>query len=159
MKICKFRAEDREKIIEILRKTHFFTREEIEVAIELLDDYLTNPKSTYNIYVAVDEDNDKEILGYICYGKTPLSYSTFELYWIAVNPVHQGKGIGKQLAHFLEESVLAANCFNILIETSSKAVYEKTRKFYEALGYKVLCVVKDFYSLGDDRITYIKVLR
>lgn len=159
MKICKFRAEYRKKVIEILQNTHFFNQEEIEVAIELLDDYLINPKSTYNIYVAIDEDNEKETLGYICYGKTPLSYSTYELYWIAVNHLHQGKGIGKRLIHFFEESVLASNGFNILIETSSRDVYESTRKFYESLGYKVLSVVKDFYSPSDDRITYIKVLR
>jgi GNAT superfamily N-acetyltransferase len=158
MKIIKFRKEYREKIHEILKTTGFFSYEEINVALELLDDYLNNPNSTYSIYVAVDEINQEDVIGYVCFGKTPLSYSTYELYWIAVTPHSQGKGIGKELMHFFEQKVKENAGLNILIETSSKTIYEPTRKFYEALGYKVLCVVKDFYAPGDDRITYVKRL-
>ena len=40
MQIRKFKNKDREKIIKILNETNMFTEEEINVAIEVIDDFL-----------------------------------------------------------------------------------------------------------------------
>jgi hypothetical protein len=42
----------------------------------------------------------------------------------------------------------------IYIETSSKAQYEPTRKFYENYGCDVEAVLKDFYDTGDHKYIY-----
>ncbi|OGF64819.1 MAG: hypothetical protein A2Y62_19440 [Candidatus Fischerbacteria bacterium RBG_13_37_8] len=151
-------SNDKIFIQEILTGTGFFSPLEIATALELIDDFLNNPATTYQIFVSADDINPDTVTGYICYGKNPLSYATYELYWIAVAPGYQKKGVGKALMHFFEERIKEERGINILIETSSKIEYESTRKFYLTLDYKQLSIVENFYAPGDARITYIKVI-
>jgi len=66
----------------ILKNTPEFLPPEVIVAGELIDAFLEEEKSSgYHIYVA---DMDGEIAGYVCYGDTPLTEATWDLYWIAV---------------------------------------------------------------------------
>jgi hypothetical protein len=46
----------------------------------------------------------------------------------------------------------------IYIETSSRDQYKTTRAFYEACGYRKEAVLRDFYSPGDDKVIYVKVI-
>jgi hypothetical protein len=47
----------------------------------------------------------------------------------------------------------------ILIETSSKDEYRGTHRFYEAMGYRQISFIPDFYTPGDGKITLQKLLR
>ena len=88
-----------------------------------------------------------------------MTESTYDLYWIAVDPKIHGKGIGKQLVKYMEEDLKAGGGNLILIETSGKAEYEGERRFYEKCGYKTQTVIKDFYRSGDDLFVFCKYLR
>lgn len=155
--IRKFLQEDKEKLKKLLAETQTFTADEINVAIELVDIYLTNhQQKDYDIYSAVDDKQN--LLGYICIGPTPLTYGTYDLYWIAVDPDYQGKGIGKKLLSFAENKVKQNNGRLIVIETSSQEKYRNTVKFYETAGYKLLSRIKDYYKIGDDLLVYGKYL-
>jgi len=44
------------------------------------------------------------------------------------------------------------------IETSSKPGYEKTKGFYHARGYELVCQIPDFYAPGDDKLILQKRL-
>jgi len=104
MQIRKFKNKDREKIIKILNETNMFTEEEINVAIEVIDDFLARQEeSGYEIYSAVDDEDAS--IGYICFGKRPLTQGTYDVYWIAVDPSLQGNGIGKKLMKFAEQKI------------------------------------------------------
>ena len=46
----------------------------------------------------------------------------------------------------------------VVAETSSRADYNPTRAFYEALAYKVEARVADFYAPDDDLVVYTKRL-
>ena len=46
----------------------------------------------------------------------------------------------------------------ILIETSSKPEYEKTRRFHSSRGYEEISRIPDFYEPGDDRLVLQKRL-
>ena len=146
---------DRERVFDIIRSTGMFTPDEIQVANELVDITLDQPGQR-DYAVVVVEDENGQVVGYLTYGPTPLTDGTYDLYWMAVSPEAQGRGLGKELVRWLEKQVAEAGGRLILIETSSQPKYEKTRKFYLGLGYEETSRIPDFYRAGDSRITYVK---
>ena len=155
IKIRKTISEDREAIKTILIDTQIFNQEEIDCALELIDIYLNNPsQKDYLIATAINKDN--EILGYVCYGKAPLTNGAYDLYWIAVKSDYQRHGIGKNLLKYVEDEIVKFSGRILLAETSSRAVYEKTRQFYINNSFSEEARIKDFYSKGDDKIIYRK---
>jgi ribosomal protein S18 acetylase RimI-like enzyme len=105
--------------------------------------------SGYLILVAV---GNNQILGYICYGPTPLTNGTWDIYWEAVARNWRGQGIGDRLMKATEREIRKAGGRMALIETSSAPAYEKTRSFYSNHGYKEIARVPDFYEPGDDKL-------
>ena len=155
MKIRSLISKDRTKLRAVLVETDAFSPEEIDVAMELIDIVLTDEnQGDYKIQCAVD-DRDQPV-GYICYGPVPMTQGTFDLYWVAVDPSFQGRGAGSKLLMFLEEAVKETEGRMILADTSSIPQYENTRKFYLQKGFREVARVPDYYSPGNDRITYCK---
>ena len=146
-------TQDKTAIMQILRNTTEFLPAEVVVAEEVLDSYLGCPDSGYIILVA--EDN-KSIVGYICYGSTPLTEGTWDIYWMAVTPQKKGKGIGGALLGLAERDIQHNKGRLIVIETSSKPDYELTRRFYHRQKYEQACHIPDFYDIGDDLVIFTK---
>jgi ribosomal protein S18 acetylase RimI-like enzyme len=156
VKIRKTVSSDRSKIQMILDDTGFFTDAEIDVAMELVDTFLTNPaQKDYFVYVAEEEE---QIYGYACFGPTPVAVGTYDLYWIAVDPAVQNKGVGKKLLGFVEHEISRLQGRLIIIETSSQEKYKATQAFYLSNGYHLAARIKDFYKPGDDRMIYTKYI-
>jgi ribosomal protein S18 acetylase RimI-like enzyme len=129
----------------------------VEVAEELIDSYLNDPVgSGYHILVA---EVDSTVTGYICYGPTPLTEGTWDIYWEAVAPGKQGRGIGSALMKSAEKEIVRAKGSLAIVETSSTPLYEKTRNFYLGQGYEVICRIPDFYAPGDDKLILQKRLK
>jgi len=148
---------DRATVLRLLRDTDMFTEAEIAVAAELIEIFLTQPaQKDYDVVVAADEAG--RVAGYLCWGPTPLTEGTYDLYWMAVAPNHQGRGYGKTLVRWLEDRVRAEKGRLVVIETSSQPKYDPTREFYLGLGYKETARIPDFYKPGDARVTYTKHL-
>jgi len=105
----------------------------------------------------VGEDEDLAI-GYICYGPTPMTRGTFDLYWIAVDPDFQEQGVGSKLLGFLDERVKVRGGRMILADTSTIPQYEKTQRFYVKNGFQEIARIPDYYHSGNDRITFCKRL-
>jgi ribosomal protein S18 acetylase RimI-like enzyme len=150
MKIRPMVHNDKVEIMKILRTTPEFTPAEVAVAEEVIDSYLQiSVNSDYHILVA---EVGSSLAGYICYGPTPLTEGTWDIYWIAVDPEHQRQGVGHNLLAFAENIIMKAKGRLILIETSSKEEYEKARDFYQKQGYKLIGHIPDFYASGDDKL-------
>ncbi|MCJ7669347.1 MAG: GNAT family N-acetyltransferase [Dehalococcoidia bacterium] len=127
------------------------------VAEELIDSYLEDPSSSgYHILVA---EVDSTVTGYICYGPTPLTEGTWDLYWMAVSREKQGQGIGSALMKSAEKEIVRAKGRLAIIETSSTPAYEKTRHFHLSQGYEIVARIPDFYAPGDDKLILQKRLR
>ncbi len=148
--------KDRNTIEKILNDTNNFKDFEIQVAMELIDTYLTD-ENQKDYHIFVDEDNN-ELRGYVCVGPRPMTKGTWDLYWIAVNPSVQAKGVGSGLIAFSEDYIKKKGGWLIWIETSGKESYEKERKFYQKNGYKVFTEVKDFYDRGDSLVVFGKYI-
>ena len=157
MAIRPFLMEDLEPLVAIVQATDVFRPEEIAVARELMEVVTEQPgQKDYVIATFVDEGGI--VRGYYCIGQTPMTETTYDLYWIAVDPGAHGKGIGKQLLRHCEEYIKERGGKLIVAETSSQAKYEKTRLFYEHNHYTEASRIKDYYAPGDGLVVYIKYL-
>ena len=155
-KIRSMTSQDRSTIGKILRSIPEFKPSEVVVAEEVIDSYLNDPlRSSYSILVA---EVGSIVVGYICYGPTPLTEGTWDIYWMAVGPDQQGRGIGGSLLAFAEEEIKRNGGRLTFIETSSKPAYERIRRFHSSQGYELLCSIADFYAIGDDKLIYQKRL-
>jgi GNAT superfamily N-acetyltransferase len=152
------RPEDKGPVLDLVRATGMFTPAEIGVAEELLDIYLRVPEQN-DYRVVVVENDQKGVVGYMTWGPTPLAEDAYDLYWMAVSPAEQGKGLGKALVRWLEDEVRKRNGRMVVIETSSQPRYQATREFYINLDYREVARVPDFYRPGDDRVIYAKYFR
>lgn len=149
-------ARDKSSVMEILQKTPEFLPEEVIVAEEVLDSYLRDPDGPdYRVLVA---EINTAVVGYVCYGPTPLTKGTWDMYWAAVDPREQGKGIGGALFAAAESSMKKAGGRLSLIETSGKPSYARTLRFHHKQGYREVSRVPDFYDVGDDRLILRKLL-
>ncbi|HEY98357.1 MAG TPA: GNAT family N-acetyltransferase [Dehalococcoidia bacterium] len=148
-------ASDRTALLRILKNTPEFKSYEVSVAEEVIDSCLDGKeKSGYFILVA--EDN-KEVIGFVCYGPTPLTVGTWDIYWEAVSRNNRGQGIGGALLKAAEKDIRKSKGRLVLIETSSTPAYAKTRQFYIGHGYEEIARVLDFYEPGDDRVILRKL--
>jgi len=98
------------------------------------------------------------MLGYACFGSHPLTQGTYDLYWIVVDPVAQGRGIGHALLARVEAEVQARGGRLLLVETSGTPAYASARRLYETSGYRCEAIVHDFYAPGDDLLIFSKDL-
>lgn len=156
--IRPLQAKDLDTIRTILEGGQMFREDEIDVAMEVLDEYLEEPQvSDYWSYVAVDDQD--QVRGFTVIGPNPMTIGTYDLYWIAVDESHQRKGIGRALLTHAEEQVRNRNGRLIIAETSSKPTYLRTRNFYKQHGYSELAHIRDYYNVGDDLIIFGKYLK
>ena len=149
--------EDKPSIMQILRSTAEFKRSEVIVAEEVIDSYLSDSyRSGYHILVA---ELNSTIAGYICFGPTPLTEGTWDIYWVVVAPDKQRQGTGSALPESAEKSIRETGGRLAIIETSSTPAYEKTRHFHIRYGYEVIGCIPDFYAPSDDKLILQKRLR
>ncbi|MBU1097247.1 MAG: N-acetyltransferase [Ignavibacteriae bacterium HGW-Ignavibacteriae-2] len=154
--IRKITTKDRDSLVSIINRITEFSAEEKEVAIELIDESIKEVND--NPYITFVFVLDETAIGFYCIGKRALTDGVFDLYWIVVDPRKQEKGYGKDLLLHAEKFVEKSNGRWLLIETSSKAEYKKTRNFYLRNFYTKVAEINDFYSKDDHLIIFGKYL-
>ncbi len=125
----------------------------MECAIELVDLALQPNNRDYKILVA---DREGKLVGYVCYGPTPMTEGTYDLYWIASDPTVRGQGVGASLISGMEGELRRQKARIIRVETSATEAYGPTRGFYASMKYTEEARIRDFYKVGDDLIILTK---
>jgi len=154
LEIRPMTERDKPAVMAMLRDTPEFKPVEVEVAGELIDAFLDDGLSLG--YCLLVGEVDATVAGYICYGPTPITTGTWDVYWMAVSAKAQRHGVGKALLAATEADIKNTGGRLILIETSSKPGYEKAQRFYAKQGYDLVSRITDFYEPGDDKLTYLK---
>lgn len=156
MRIGQLRPENRSRLAELLVDTGAFHADEVGVALSLFDLSLgaagAGAADAPLDYEFVGAFEDERLVGYACFGPTPATDGTFDLYWLAVDPAAQGRGIGRALVRDVETKLIARGGRLLVVETSSRPDYASTRQFYTRSGYTEAARVRDFYAPADDRI-------
>jgi GNAT superfamily N-acetyltransferase len=156
------------RVVELTRDTGVFRDEEILIAEEVVLEAVRTVEAGNNDrpdrpdpdrpYYALGAEVEGRIVGWICWGATPCTVATWDLYWMAVDPEVHGQGVGTALLEAMEQR-LSDKARLIVIDTSGRPDYAPTRAFYRARGYQTAAVVRDFYALGDDQVIFSKRLQ
>ncbi|RPI03084.1 MAG: GNAT family N-acetyltransferase [Calditrichaeota bacterium] len=150
----KVEPRDAESIKEIVASTDFFNQEEIEIAVELVLERLQKGEASGYFFVFADISDST--IGYACFGLTPGTAASADLYWIAVHRDFRGKGVGKLLLQESEKLLGEMGGHRIYIETSSRDLYIPTRQFYLSNHYQLVAQLEDYYAPGDDKCIFVK---
>ncbi len=160
------------RILDITRATGVFREEELAIADEVIHDAITPAgpsgglpverggmaaEKEHRSYYALGAEANGELAGWICWGKTPCTEGTWDLYWLAVDPGAYRGGVASALVAEMERRLQGAARL-ISVDTSGRADYAPTRAFYEARGYKAVARVPDFYAPDDDQVIFTRKL-
>ncbi len=146
-------AADRGRIEAITRAVGVFREAEVPVALEVFDAAVADSPD----YAALGAESEGRLVGWICWGPTPCTLGTYDLYWMAVDPTLHRAGIGTALLRAMEHR-LAGAARLIVVETAGRPDYAATRGFYQARGYRRTATIPDFYAPEDDQVVYVKVM-
>jgi ribosomal protein S18 acetylase RimI-like enzyme len=146
---------DRDGLEGALRSDETFRDDEVAVALELIDDALSGGT---DYLVRVAEEETGRLAGYICFGQTPMTASTWDLYWIVVHRDARGRGVAGSLLRAMEEELRGRAATGIRVETSELESYGAARALYDRHGYPEAARLADFYRVGDGLIVYYKRL-
>ena len=144
------------RIRRLAAATGFFYDDEVLIAGELAEERLAKGEASGYRFVLAEEEG--QLLGYVCFGLIPCTRASYDLYWIAVRPDQQGRGLGRHLLREAEERIRLDGGRRVYIETSMRLKFAPTRAFYQSCGYRQEAVFADFYDRGDDKAVYCKVL-
>jgi len=146
---------DGDQISDIAARTGMFNAEEVKCVAEIWQQHLDFgiQASGYTFFV---EKEDKKVLGFVCVGPRSLTDRVYDLYWIAVDPIAQRRGVGRRLLEKAEASVRDLGARMMVIETSGIEKYAGTRAFYLSCGYVHEATLRDLYADGDDLCIYTK---
>jgi ribosomal protein S18 acetylase RimI-like enzyme len=144
------RPSDAGCVRRIVANTDYFREDEVGVAVELVDERLHKGEASGYDFVFAESNGD--VVGYACYGPIPCTISSFDLYWIAVEPGFQNRGVGQLLMQAAEAAIRDSGGRQIFIDTSGRPKYAPTRAFYQRCGYEIAATLADFYAEGDDKV-------
>jgi len=131
-----------------------FEPREIEVVSEVLADCQQNPMTSYRL---LDERVDGQPVGFVIFGKTPMTDFSWDIYWLVVANDFQGKGYGKRLLKRMEEHLRQSHPKAVLrLETSTKREHTVARGLYLKEGFHEMGRIPHFYGEGDDLIIFYK---
>jgi len=150
-------ADDRRAIVNIVSATAMFRPCEVEIATEVLDEAIrTGESGHYQSRTAVFEGAP---VGWVCWGRKPCTEETWDIYWLAVDGTYRSRGLGKRLIDLAEKEIRSSGGRLAVVETSSRADYDRTRQFYVKQGYTHCATVPDFYADGDHMEIFTKRLQ
>jgi len=155
------RPEDAAAVRALAAATGFFSESEADIAEELVLERLRLGEAGGYFFLFADAGDgpaEYALAGYACYGPTPGTNGCFDLYWIVVAPDGQGRGLGRGLLAAAEDRIRERGGRKVIVETSSRPLYAKTRAFYDKTGYLAEAVIADFYDAGDAKIIFTKTL-
>jgi acetoin utilization deacetylase AcuC-like enzyme/GNAT superfamily N-acetyltransferase len=152
----ELQPQDPQRIQRLVEVTGYFSADEVNVAEELVRERLD--KGDASGYYFILAEHYGRLVGYACYGPIPCTQNSFDLYWIAVHPDFQRKGLGRRLLKHSETLIVKTGGDRIYVDTSQRAQYASTRTFYESCGYRLETVLKDFYAPNDGKVIYSKIM-
>ena len=143
-------------VLELVAATGAIRPDEMDVAREVLDEAIAQGAGGH--YQSYAAEVEGRVAGWVCFGPTPCTVGTWDVYWLAVSPLLHGRGIGTRLMDHAHAMIAGLGGRLAIVETSGRPDYERARRFYLACGYREASRLPDFYAPGDDKIVYGRMI-
>ena len=153
----RVRRQDGGSIEDLIRRAGVFNDSEIAIARELVDETLAKGEEASGYYFLI-ADGERGIEGYACLGPVPGAHRRCELYWIAVDPDAQRRGLGRRLQHAAEDLARDLDAVYLIAETSTLPAYAAARDFYRSGGFTLVAEIPDWHDDGDGMAIFRKRL-
>jgi GNAT superfamily N-acetyltransferase len=141
------------------RGVGIFRENEIPVALEVFEGATgSSGRGPDPDYRAAGIERDGQLVAWACWGPTPGTEATFDLYWIVVDLANHGHGLGSILLEAIERRI-AGEARLMVVVTSGRADYAGTREFYLRHAYSIKGTIEDYYGPGDDQVIFAKRFR
>ena len=148
--------EDIRRVRTLMNATALFLDNEVETATRQLQEKLDRDAGSSYQFLFVEQYG--RLLGFAAYGPVPCSATSFNLYWIIIQPGLQGRGLGRKIIMETEKTIQSQGGTRVYAETSERIYNASLRVFYERCGYRIISTIEDYYAEGESRITYGKTL-
>jgi ribosomal protein S18 acetylase RimI-like enzyme len=145
-------ASDPDGVRKLVTATSVFSGTEVGWAVEIIETALTRGSAAGYHFLFADGPSGLE--GFTCFGPIDGTDNRYDLYWIAVSPAAQGKGLGKRLLAETMKEARKLDATHMFIDTSTRTDYAAARALYEALGFALMGTLVDFYSDGDGKAIF-----
>ena len=145
-------SDDTTALIALAEATNLFEPDQLEQLKTMLSEYFDG--SDCDCIWITDDDNGPVGVAYC--EPEPMTRGTWNLQLIAIHPERQGQGRGKALLSYVEHALASRGARLLLVETM--ASLERTRGFYRQCGFDEEARIRDFYTAGDDKIVFRKLL-
>ncbi|MCX8044060.1 MAG: GNAT family N-acetyltransferase [Desulfobacterota bacterium] len=144
--------------LDLAEKTGAFHPGELEVLREVLEETFA-PRDGVGHYCLLEERDGSQLLGFIIFGRTPLTQHGWDIYWLIVDKSMHRRGVGSRLVSSMQQEVLKKDRAAVIrIETSGKKEYAYVRSFYTKAGFTEAGRIADFYAPGDDLVIFSKTI-
>lgn len=136
--------------------TALFEPDEVGLVRELIGAHL-DPAEGAGHRCVVSEDGG--VVDGVAYYQPRASDRVWDLTMIALDPRRHGRGIGQSLMRHAEADLRGEGVRLLLVDTSATSRFDRTRRFYVALGYDEEARIRDYWGDGDDLVVFRKDLR
>lgn len=95
----------------------------------------------------------------LCYSEPErMADAVWNMRALAILPAVQGNGLGGQLVSHMERVLTATGQRLLIVDTSGTEDFALTRSFYQKAGYEEEARIRDYWAVGDDKVTFCKLL-
>ncbi|MFM7428089.1 MAG: GNAT family N-acetyltransferase [Elainella sp.] len=153
------KPEDKAAVIAVASTIGFQDAELAELDTMLANYFAgSSDADTSAAFWLTDLDESRGVLGLAYCEPERMTDQTWNLQLIAIHPDHQGQGRGSALLQAVEQTVVARGGRMLLVETSGLPSFGPTRGFYSKCHYEQEARIRDFYTAGEDKIVFRKLL-
>ncbi len=140
---------DRDAVLRVAVSSGLFGPDDVVGFAEVVDATLGGPDV---VWLVADAD-DGAVAGAAYCGPEPFGDRVWNLWFLAVDPASQARGVGTALVGTLVDR-LAGRARVLLVETSSAPAQAGARAFYAARGFTHEATVREFYGPDEDKVVY-----
>lgn len=125
---------------------------------DMLPDMLGPTLSGESAAVWLTCNVDGRAVGFCYTAPEELADGTWNMLALAVLPDFQGRSLGAALVKALEQNLRGKGQRILIVDTSSKVEFARTREFYIKNLYEEEARIRDFWAEGDDKVIFRKAL-
>jgi GNAT superfamily N-acetyltransferase len=146
---------DKTALMVLAEASGLFEANQTEELAQMLDQHFDRESESQDLWFT---DDDYGLVGMAYVAPERMTDGTWNLYLLAIHPDRQRQGRGAALLHHIEQALTDRGERILLVETSGQDDFEYVRVFYRKNGYAEEGRIREFYTVGVDKIIFRKSL-
>lgn len=157
IKIRDIKAYDRGKLYEMMQQDKKYNTKQMVVILHRIDHFLFDPDQIiYRVIIA--ENENKKVIGCAVFGQDPQSKNSYQIYDIIESSQSNNGEILFSLLQYIENQLIKLKGRIVITEISSHFRYKNEYDVYLEQNYVLTSRISNFYSIGEDKLIFTKML-